>query len=76
MAGQTVLGEMGLYRLQPRTATVRVDQTCTVYRLSADALALMEADDPSLAYAFHKFIVRILAARLELANREAGALQA
>jgi hypothetical protein len=36
----------------------------------------MEADDPALAYAFHKFIVRILAARLDFANREAAALQA
>jgi hypothetical protein len=34
----------------------------------------MEAGDPSLAYAFHKFIVRILASRLDLANREAAAL--
>jgi SulP family sulfate permease len=76
MSGQTVLGEMGLYRTQPRGASVRVDQTSVVYRLSADALALMEADDPSLAYAFHKFIVRILASRLEFANREAAALHA
>ncbi len=75
MAGQTVLGEMGLYRTHPRGASVRVDRACVVYRLSADALALMEADDPALAYAFHKFIVRILAARLEYANREAAALQ-
>jgi sulfate permease, SulP family len=75
MAGQTVLGEMGLYRTQPRGASVRVDEACVVYRLSADALSVMEADDPALAYAFHKFIVRILAARLEYANREAAALQ-
>jgi SulP family sulfate permease len=76
MAGQTVLGEMGLYRTQPRGASVRVDEACVVYRLSAAALASMEADDPALAYAFHKFIVRILAARLDFANREAAALQA
>jgi SulP family sulfate permease len=75
MAGQTVLGEMGLYRTHPRGASVRVDKACVVYRLSADALSVMEADDPTLAYAFHKFIVRILASRLEYANREAAALQ-
>ena len=75
MAGQTVIGEMGLYRTQPRGASVRIDQASVVYRLSAHALALMEADDPALAYAFHKFIVRILASRLEYANREAAALQ-
>jgi CRP-like cAMP-binding protein len=75
MAGQTVLGEMGLYRTHPRGASVRVDKASVVYRLSADALSVMEADDPTLAYAFHKFIVRILASRLEYANREAAALQ-
>lgn len=75
IAGQTVLGEMGLYRTQPRGASIRVDKSCVVYRLSADALAMMEADDPSLAYAFHKFIVRILASRLDFANREAAATQ-
>jgi sulfate permease, SulP family len=76
MAGQTVLGEMGLYRTQPRGASVRVDEASLVYQLSADALARMEADDPALAYAFHKFIVRILATRLDFANREAAAQQA
>jgi hypothetical protein len=35
----------------------------------------MEADTPLVAYAFHKFIVRILASRLEFANREIVGLQ-
>jgi sulfate permease, SulP family len=76
MAGQTVLGEMGLYRAQPRGASVRVDEASLIYQLSADALARMEAEDPALAYAFHKFIVRILATRLDFANREAAAQHA
>jgi SulP family sulfate permease len=72
IAGQTVIGEMGLYRTQPRGASVRADTACVAYRVSAGALATMEADDPELAYAFHKFIVRVLAERLELANRQAA----
>jgi len=72
IAGPTVIGEMGLYRTQPRGASVRTDTACALFRLSAQALARMEADDPALAYAFHKFIVRILAERLELANRQAA----
>jgi len=72
IAGPTVIGEMGLYRTQPRGASVRADTACALYRLSDTALAKMEADDPALAYAFHKFIVRILAERLELANRQAA----
>ncbi len=72
IAGPTVIGEMGLYRTQPRGASVRADAPCVLYRLSATALGAMEKDDPALAYAFHKFIVRILAERLELANRQAA----
>jgi SulP family sulfate permease len=75
MIGPTVLGEMGLYRTQSRSATVRADNRCIAYRLSRGALAHMEEDDPILALAFHKFIVRILAARLEFANREIAGLQ-
>jgi SulP family sulfate permease len=75
MVGPTVLGEMGLYRSLPRGASVRVDRACVVYRLSSEALAYMEADTPSAAYAFHKFIVRVLASRLEFANREIVGLQ-
>lgn len=72
IAGPTVIGEMGLYRAQPRGASVRADTSCLAFRLSAEALSRMEANDPELAYAFHKFIVRILAERLELANRLAA----
>ena len=75
MLGRTVLGEMGLYRTQPRTASVRADKPCTAYALSTGAMAKIEADDPSLAYAVHKFIVRVLSSRLEFANREIAGLQ-
>ncbi|MGB8363310.1 MAG: SulP family inorganic anion transporter [Rhizomicrobium sp.] len=75
MVGRTILGEMGIYRTQPRMASVRADRHCVAYALSAEAIARMEADDPSLAYALHKFIVRILASRLEFANREIAGLQ-
>ncbi len=75
MVGRTILGEMGIYRTQPRTASVRADRRCVAYALSAEAIARMEVDDPSLAYALHKFIVRILASRLEFANREIAGLQ-
>jgi len=72
IAGQTVIGEMGLYRAQRRGAAVRADTACVLYRLTSRALASVEDNDPQLAYAFHKFIVRILAERLEFANRQAA----
>ncbi|HEY2033024.1 MAG TPA: SulP family inorganic anion transporter [Rhizomicrobium sp.] len=75
MLGRTVLGEMGLYRTRPRTASVRADKPCVAYALSTDAMAQIEADDPTLAYAVHKFIVRVLSSRLEFANREIAGLQ-
>jgi hypothetical protein len=35
----------------------------------------MEKDDPTLAYAFHKMVIRTLAARVDFANREVASLQ-
>ena len=35
----------------------------------------MEKDDPALAYAFHKLVIRTLATRLDFANREVASLQ-
>jgi SulP family sulfate permease len=71
----TIVGEMGLYRSTPRGASVVVDQHAIVYRLSREALAQMEEDNPRLAYEMHKFVIRTLAARLEFANREVASLQ-
>jgi SulP family sulfate permease len=75
MVRHTVVGEMGLYRAMHRGASVRVDEPTIVCALSRDAVNRMERDDPTLAYAFHKFIIRMLAARLDFANREVASLQ-
>jgi sulfate permease, SulP family len=76
MLGQTLLGEMGLYRRLPRGAKVRVDERAVVYELSRKAMELMEQENPALAVAFHKYVVRVLSSRLEFANREVTALDA
>jgi len=75
MLGHTLLGEMGLYRDMPRGASVLVDEPTVVYRLSNDAIRRMESDDPPLAHAFHRFVIRTLASRLDFANREVAGLQ-
>jgi len=75
MVGHTIVGEMGLYRTQPRGASVRADQLTVAYRMTRHALDQMEKDDPDLAYAFHKLVIRTLAARLDFANREVASLQ-
>jgi SulP family sulfate permease len=69
MVGHTIVGEMGLYRILPRGATVRADRYTLAYWLSKDAMARMEREDPSLAHAFNKFVIRTLATRLDSANR-------
>jgi SulP family sulfate permease len=75
MVGHTIVGEMGLYRTLPRGASVRADQPTVAYRMTLNALTQMEKDDPDLAYAFHKLVIRTLAARLDFANREVASLQ-
>jgi len=74
MVAPTILGEMGLYRTQSRAASVRADEPCLAYRLSLETMTRMEDNDPMLAYALHKFVVRVLAVRLEFANREIAGL--
>ena len=75
LVGHTVVGEMGLYRTMPRGASVRADVPTAAYRLSRMAMQEMEQHDPELASAFHRFIVRMLAARVDFANREIAGLQ-
>ncbi len=73
--GQTLVGEMGLYRGLPRGAAVYVETAAIVDHLSKEAMARMEQEDPMLAVAFHKFVIRLIAARLDFANRELAALE-
>lgn len=75
MIGYTVVGEMGLYRDARRAASVMAEEKTCVYRLSRDSLHRMEAAEPAVASAFHAFIVRTLADRLNFANYEIAALQ-
>ena len=75
MLGHTLLGEMGVYRGAPRGASVVVDQPTTVYQLTHAEIRRMETENPTLAHAFHKFVIRTLASRLDFANREVAALQ-
>ncbi len=75
MLGHTIVGEMGLYRTLPRGASVRADQPTVAYRMTHEAMARMEHDDPALAHSFHKLVIRTLAARLDFANRELASLQ-
>jgi SulP family sulfate permease len=61
----TVVGEVGLFLGVARTASVVADRPSVVYRLSSASLERLQQEDPRLALAFHRFIVVLLAERLD-----------
>lgn len=62
--GGTMVGEMGLFLKQPRTATVVVSEPSVLYRLSLEAYERMMHDDPELSFHLYKWIGRVLATRI------------
>ena len=64
MGAGTVIGEIGLYLGQIRTATVHTTRPSVVYRLTQASLREMEARHPEVAAALHQWMVRLLARRL------------
>ncbi len=67
--GNTI-GEMGLYRKTLRMASVVADKPSTVYFLSTEAFEQIEASDPLLASNIHRFVVNLLAERLQHREQE------
>ena len=70
----TVLGEMGFFRQSVRSATVSSDGPATVFTLTRANFERMRRERPDLASAFDDFIVRVLADRIDFANRTVAAL--
>lgn len=69
MTAGTVIGEIGFYLDQPRSASVVVTEAGALQRLSHQALSQMEESAPQTASAIHIFIARILSERLSTSNR-------
>jgi len=67
--GNTI-GEMGLYRKTLRMASVIADKPSTVYFLPTEAFEQIEASNPLLASNIHRFIVNLLAERLNHREQE------
>jgi SulP family sulfate permease len=72
-AGGTV-GEMGMYRLRDRSATVTAGEPSSVLRMSDQTMRRIEAKSPELALGLHKLFVRLLASRLEHSNAQLKAM--
>ncbi|MGF6854516.1 CRP-like cAMP-binding protein/anti-anti-sigma regulatory factor [Paraburkholderia sp. CI3] len=64
----TVVGEMAVYTLQQRIADVIAETPTRVRRLSTTALIGLEQQDPAAAQQFHRFLVKIIAARLAVVD--------
>jgi sulfate permease, SulP family len=67
--GNTI-GEMGLYRRTVRIASVVADKPSTLYFLSSEMFEHIETSDPLLASNIHRFIVNLLAERLNHREQE------
>ncbi len=63
-AGGTMVGEMGLFLKQSRTATVVADAPSVLYKLALPEYHRMMQDDPELAFHLHQWIGRVLSVRL------------
>ena len=70
----TVLGEMGFFRHSVRSATVSSDGPATIFTMNRTNFERMRQERPDLASAFDEFIMRVLADRIDFANRTVAAL--
>jgi SulP family sulfate permease len=73
-SGGTMVGEMGLFLRQSRTATVVADQPSVLYKLSLNEYNRMRQDDPELAFYLLQWIGRVLSVRLAGNNNTLEAL--
>ena len=69
-----VVGEVSMYTGLPRTADVVAETPSVVLRLSGATIRRMEADEPELAAAVHRWLARTLSERLTDTLREFDAL--
>ena len=70
-----IVGEIGFYLGQARSADVIADEPSVVYRLSADELRRMEVQDPALASALHRLVVNLVSSRVMHLTEAVDALQ-
>ncbi len=68
-AAGTVIGEIGLYRGDARSATVVAEEEVDALMLDRDGLEAMRRDDPQLATALDRAVIMLLSERLDHSNR-------
>lgn len=75
MKSGRVIGEIGFYLGQKRTAAVVADESSIIYLLTAKNLAKMEKKSPGVASYFHQLIIQLLAERTTHLIRTVAALE-
>lgn len=73
-SGGTMIGEIGLFLKQSRTATVIAKKPSVVYWLSNQKYEQMMKDNPDLSFQLHQWIGRVLSIRLAENNQTLEAL--
>jgi SulP family sulfate permease len=71
----TVVGEMGFFRHALHSATVSSDGPAVLFTLTRANLERMRRECPDLASAFDEFLIRVLANRIDVANRDYAVLE-
>jgi SulP family sulfate permease len=69
-----VVGEVAMYSGDPRTADVVAEGPAVVLRLDRASIDRLEAQDPELATALHRWLAGVLSERLSDTLREFDAL--
>jgi SulP family sulfate permease len=64
----TVIGEMAVYTQHTRSADVLAEGPARVRRLTLESLHVLERDDAATAQQFHRFVVKVMASRLAVAD--------
>lgn len=71
----TVVGEMGFFRHALHSATVSSNGPAVLFTLTRANLERMRRERPDLASAFDDFLIRLLANRIDVANRDYAVLE-
>jgi sulfate permease, SulP family len=71
----TTIGEMGLITGQARSATIETEIASVLYVLKAEAFERLKQTNPALCQALLTYVIRVMAERLNFANRTIGALR-
>ncbi len=65
----SLVGEMGLFLTEPRSATVIAVEPCILYRLTDYQLIKLTEEQPELGVVFYKGVINLLSRRLQDANK-------